>query len=495
MSLVCRGTNEALHRRGREVATALLEAGTSTYKLATEPSQEPIIPAADVFEETSTDLSDIARLPTIAECAIHLELLETFNVLREQILRSEEIDKSMGISPKREIKTGGLGDTKTLKDSTLEGRRQVKWTKYVELAVVRFLAWQASLVDSKPLDKAPPLDVLLVWHSFLLNPVLFKTHCQKEPLYKLEFPWRDIRACINNRDWSWTSDPDGPPELFHILANWHNYTASITITQNNRTTRNRDGTFPSFFSKPDPFALTNFSLTAAPPSVAAISPTIPIYPIGTALSKIYGNSNDNGNASDPNITSCSSSSLTLALATALFAAVIRQTSFTEKMHTHLWIRSPCTKGTLRRAISRYASFLYLMKSSRVKVKLAVPTLEIDLAWHTHQLSSGSRYANAMQILVGRFVNHDDGIDETKLGEGGKETSRAWMIEFGEGYRRCLCWDCETLVDELEREKKGGNEKVDMKVVVKGVEARVRYHRAVEAARRKGRALPIWEGNL
>ncbi|KAF8582970.1 hypothetical protein K439DRAFT_1285906, partial [Ramaria rubella] len=43
----------------------------------------------------------------------------------------------------------------------------------------------------------------------------------------------------------------------------------------------------------------------------------------------------------------------------------------------------------------------------------VPTLDIDLGWHTHQLS-GARYMSDTVRHVGRYVDHDDKIEEGVL---------------------------------------------------------------------------------
>src|SRR5205085_3969039 len=122
------------------------------------------------------DLDSLA-LPSPAECAVHLELPETFYVMRQRILKSEAIDKTFGIDPNHKLVTGPDGEERKLKDDTLWDRRQVKWPKYIESAVARFLYWQKTLDDGgtgsgcSQIEEQtlPPLDVIMVWHSFLLN--------------------------------------------------------------------------------------------------------------------------------------------------------------------------------------------------------------------------------------------------------------------------------------------------------------------------------------
>ncbi|KAK4122062.1 hypothetical protein N657DRAFT_682526 [Parathielavia appendiculata] len=66
--------------------------------------------------------------------------------------------------------------------------------------------------------------------------------------------------------------------------------------------------------------------------------------------------------------------------------ITRQAAFVDKMHRHLWIRAPSLEGTVRRAVEKYDSFLRLF--ALYPGEMLVPTLDIDLVWHTHQLSAG-----------------------------------------------------------------------------------------------------------
>ncbi|KAK4444485.1 hypothetical protein QBC34DRAFT_415016 [Podospora aff. communis PSN243] len=484
MTLSCRFTNEALHNQGHQVVGALLTGGEaiSGYKPAKGSSEIPVIPAPEIFQQETriTEKDPGARLPTVSECAIHLELLEVFFVLRERILRSAEIDKSMGISLKRETKTGHKGDKKTLKDDTFETRRKTKWPKYVEFAVARFLDWRCELAKmTRPGDIAsfhyplPSLDVLMVWHSFLLNPLLFNKHCRNELIYDLPFPWQRIHECINNSDWSFQLPADDTTQttpLFDVLSTWESH---IPFESSNPPPT----PLPSFFSpaakKPaaPSLLLPAFTLTSAP--ALSLTSSLP-----TAISRHA--SLFKTIATTPPLRT---------LGEALHAAVLRQTSFIDKMNSHLWIRSPSLESTLTRAISRYSSFLLLMR--RNKGKMLVPTVDIDLVWHTHQCSGGRNYATGVKERVGRFVNHDDDLAQGVLTDGAADTRKLWRLQVGGEYKRCGCWDCEGMLEEVERAVKEGKGEVevDMDAVVKRVEERVRYYRAVEAARRKRRPLP------
>ncbi|KAG6811928.1 hypothetical protein H0H93_014102, partial [Arthromyces matolae] len=67
----------------------------------------------------------------------------------------------------------------------------------------------------------------------------------------------------------------------------------------------------------------------------------------------------------------------------------------------------------------------------------VPTLDIDLAWHTHQLL-GETYQSNCQLYVGRYVDHDDKVEENVLSTSFDLTCRAWLDRYGIPYTHCGC---------------------------------------------------------
>jgi hypothetical protein len=162
------------------------------------------------------------------------------------------------------------------------------------------------------------------------------------------------------------------------------------------------------------------------------------------------------------------------------------------MHRHLWIRAPSLAGTLRRSIDRYDSFLRLF--ALYPGEMLVPTLDIDLVWHTHQLSA-ARYQGDMLWRTGRFIDHDDKLGTGVLKGGMDRTREVWKMRVGGEYEVCLCWECEAVVDAWEGMGDGVLDG-DEEVVRDAVQAEVEYYRVVEMARRKGwRMLPVrvWEG--
>ncbi|KZP04393.1 hypothetical protein FIBSPDRAFT_767494 [Athelia psychrophila] len=124
----------------------------------------------------------------------------------------------------------------------------------------------------------------------------------------------------------------------------------------------------------------------------------------------------------------------------LVGAVLRQGSFVEKMHDLRWTEQgyfdgPEDQVVLQHSVARYHAFLDLIASSHGG--FFVPTLDIDLAWHTHQLS-GSQYMKDTLQYVGRHLDHDDKVEEDHLSHSFDETCHAWHSKFHVAYMHCGC---------------------------------------------------------
>ncbi|KAH7905898.1 hypothetical protein BJ138DRAFT_1017075 [Hygrophoropsis aurantiaca] len=124
----------------------------------------------------------------------------------------------------------------------------------------------------------------------------------------------------------------------------------------------------------------------------------------------------------------------------LVEAVLRQGIFTKKMGDMGWLQSAAFKeGTKARiledCIARYHGFLDLMASS--PGTMFVPTLDIDLVWHSHQLMA-SRYLIDCEIYVGRSIDHEHTVEESRLSLAFDETCHAWLSRFHVPYMQCGC---------------------------------------------------------
>lgn len=124
--------------------------------------------------------------------------------------------------------------------------------------------------------------------------------------------------------------------------------------------------------------------------------------------------------------------------------------------------------------------------------MLVPTLDIDLVWHTHQCSA-LRYQKDIESYTGRFIDHNDKLGSNVLGDGMEETRDLYRIRFGKEYSICLCWDCEATLSAGEKLKLGlaGHES-SVKRCAELVSMQVTFYRVVEDARRADKPLPVWD---
>jgi hypothetical protein len=92
----------------------------------------------------------------------------------------------------------------------------------------------------------------------------------------------------------------------------------------------------------------------------------------------------------------------------LAKACSRQSKFVKSISVPLY-RS---KNILTHAIQQYHQFLLVVKRSREQDnQFMVPSIAIDLVWHTHQLLSTSNYIEETTRIAGFPVNHNDNIEE------------------------------------------------------------------------------------
>ncbi|KAJ5384933.1 Protein of unknown function DUF1399 [Penicillium concentricum] len=129
----------------------------------------------------------------------------------------------------------------------------------------------------------------------------------------------------------------------------------------------------------------------------------------------------------------------------LVGAVIRQGTFVDKMDQIDWLHSPTVFNTMDRLIKKYEVFFQIMMDN--PRNMAVPTLDVDLAWHTHQLSPLRYYEHSTSKLTRSglrvFIDHDDKVDEGKLSDGFAWTSKMYRRATDGGiYSECTCWYCE-----------------------------------------------------
>ncbi|KXH32314.1 hypothetical protein CSIM01_05736 [Colletotrichum simmondsii] len=128
----------------------------------------------------------------------------------------------------------------------------------------------------------------------------------------------------------------------------------------------------------------------------------------------------------------------------LVGCVMRQATFTEKMCKLNWLHFPTARDIMTELLKKYDRFVEIIAiASSTGDKVAVPTLDVDLAWHTHQLSPQSYFVFTL-AKTGAFVDHNDKVDEDRLSTAFEWTSKTYQEKYGEIYSECKCWYCETV---------------------------------------------------
>ncbi|QRV82579.1 dammaradiene synthase [Ceratobasidium sp. AG-Ba] len=98
-------------------------------------------------------------------------------------------------------------------------------------------------------------------------------------------------------------------------------------------------------------------------------------------------------------------------------------------------RGLVARGGQQQCITRYCAWLNIM--SKFTKGMLVPTLVSDLVWHTHQLKHEAYRAQTLS-LFGRFPDHDDKIEENKLSDAYDQTAKYWEEQYGVPYHVCGC---------------------------------------------------------
>ncbi|KAG8746355.1 hypothetical protein FRC10_005344 [Ceratobasidium sp. 414] len=118
-----------------------------------------------------------------------------------------------------------------------------------------------------------------------------------------------------------------------------------------------------------------------------------------------------------------------AMRQSKFAAQMEELGWTDKLHFG------AHPELITSAITQYHLFLDLFAHNPSRP--LVPTLLVDLGWHTHMLNAEAYREDSMR-LFGRYMNHDDKVEEGKLASAFDDTSRLWKSRFNENYSNCGC---------------------------------------------------------
>ncbi|KAK4243257.1 hypothetical protein C7999DRAFT_18376, partial [Corynascus novoguineensis] len=112
----------------------------------------------------------------------------------------------------------------------------------------------------------------------------------------------------------------------------------------------------------------------------------------------------------------------------LWDAPLRQTAFVKRILAETATATALDPAWVGAHQARYFKFLGLIQ--RHPSTTFVPTIDIDLVWHTHQLSPAA-YDAYCRAHVGRPVNHDDTIAAPGRSTALFDTKHLWALDYQE----------------------------------------------------------------
>ncbi|KAJ5240596.1 uncharacterized protein N7469_002187 [Penicillium citrinum] len=506
--------------------------------------------------DTSASLNDLSQVNSITstnnvtaqESVAHLKLISAIASLRDSVRKTDNLfgicdNDARGFSePRKQAQAASCVQEK-------------RWAVYVARAVERFTTWWETTVPSPEtieisspdtpetnvlwsVDMLPPLDIIMVWHSFMLNPRAFLEDClrhRKMRFWATGLPWNIIIQSLNSstyqfdpgeqarvnfekmcgRPWNnlsespmksllclkcneklaapWTEGSFGcDPGVAYAHCKGYADKSMRVSCPSCKHSITHDGLSVQAFRKdvqtllidglPMPGTLLSMNGTPADDhTIDGVS--FPNRLIKEAIRSEILQLTDRTLNEDNSIglirdylESClkdrslirrvngkaltsrnSSTAERVSLRNMLsrywdnpsvfsinlIGAVIRQGTFIDKAERIGWIRSPTLEATIGHFITKYGNFFQII--SKNKGHAVVPTLDIDLVWHTHQLSPARYYRFSTSLTDGIFVDHDDKVDELKLNDAFMWTSLQYQkITGGELYSECTCWYCDAV---------------------------------------------------
>ncbi|RDH39457.1 hypothetical protein BDQ94DRAFT_165168 [Aspergillus welwitschiae] len=512
-----------------------------------------------ILSDVPTSPSPVPTFITPKQCVTHLKLLSAFAELRDVISNNDGL---FGLYDQGEHREN------VARDNYQDLVREKRWAVYVSRAVKRYTDWWFRCLPSqKPLptmadirkdayakvvkpkkivqwheDVLPPLDVLMVWHSHMLNPRKYLEDCiryGKMCVWGARFPWELVDRQIDGTTFEYTTTGEARRYFeTHINSSWDNLFDPPTTTvpcpncgiqivvewtmgqdladvklpfedftgladkgfratchncqyqidhdrlklakwrQDVRSLLEQNRPMPGCFYnlRGVPFPVSQSWKDAAflYPSqlIRVVANDILEYTnpktnkchniaaVRNYLNKRLQERRVLQQAHDSIISKvrpvrtekiCIRRMISRywdnfgPFSLDLLGAVIRQGKFIQQMDRTNWFRSPTLQATISRSIKKYSVFFGIMADN--PKQMAVPTLDVDLAWHTHQLSPMQYYNCSVGLASSplRFMDHNDKVDEVDLTIGFEWTCKAYReVTDGEIYSECVCWFCEAV---------------------------------------------------
>lgn len=475
-------------------------------------------------------------IPTINEAIVHLKLLKAFQVMKNKVLIDYETDE--------------------------EEYCEKRWQSFITLAVRRFIIFVSAIRVNAPggqlgpgtesqifnnanikqdsfvkfmNDLMPPLDVIMVWHSFLLNPKTFYDTCLRTNVLRFAnfpLPLYKLNQFIDNYTFEFNVNPTPQENYLNLIKSFTNderdyqydiatkfslykqtvrfycpgctkvLTDWVRISDENQmglADRNlsvrklRSRSFVVEELPPSkcpcinismitheslrilhliidarrkypllPGTFKYFSLVICNPKYSARSPTTLSEDICLAVQKSYlatkdlttiindipkeyANETTRRRVILRNYLQFNYISATvengIEVGEDLVGCVLRQERFLEKINKMDWLHSPLIHESLLESLIRYKRFFLMLTADRYRLNILVPTLDIDLLWHTYQLSMYGYFRDCRTSPCHYVIDHDDKIDENRLDDAFARTARRYRHLFKDNYSICYCQYC------------------------------------------------------
>ncbi|KAK6454495.1 uncharacterized protein RJT20DRAFT_146576 [Scheffersomyces xylosifermentans] len=512
-------TNRVKSNAFIEVLKSADEKSFASYKYAKNLDKAELLSDSDIKEGTPS----IDHIPVVADTISHLKLLKAFSVLRKQIVGNNQ-----------------------------DGYAMKTWQVFVTNATRRFVVFITALKkylgeapvriteEKKLFDKGftrndrviaiidsllPPLDVLMVWHAFLLNPRSFYDNMMRNDMFSFAnfpLPLKKIQESISNETFQYNPRQelkdnylevirgfsDDPVDSIYEFETYSMFEALVSVCcpickrvilrnipyTNDTNTGFADDSFTQMTNTNEcncdfPKKITHeelrkrqlyYDMTRAVPLPGVyryysgkiggrdirtrrdpdiVNVMVKGKFVKWSLGKIRTNSLESTISSSINrprnfylhmkvllrlYFSMNLIYLNVAKGLPIYedlvGCVFRQERFVEKMNDLDWLHSPVIKESLAESTIRYSRF-FKMLTVFYPNNMLVPTLDIDLIWHTHQLSLHNYFMDCMNSKVGYVVDHDDKVETIKLDLSFETTSKLYRAKFKQDYSICFCWYC------------------------------------------------------
>ncbi|KAG8896555.1 hypothetical protein FRC01_011726, partial [Tulasnella sp. 417] len=345
-----------------------------------------------------------------------------------------------------------------------------RWAVFLQRAVYRFEQWAVRMIGGEGQEEVvgdapraltpnemPPLDVIMVWHTYMLNPRAYYEDCLRKLPGLLQigsFPLMQLAGKI---------DPETllplPPSEGRVSA-FTSFTGQPFDVPINTTSEETVAVFcpncyqpnatPWITFKGDGFGQRGYGCICEYCRFMFTRESLGVRRFYEDMEKCIVNPDrfflantivdyHSGTPTEPKW-SQTLTSIVLGLRHGTtrpappealgqqigwtMKAVLRQMKFIDKMVSLGFTeqgRWEEDRDTLTRCVVRYHHFLDLMAST--PGNFVVPTLDIDLAWHTHQLLCNS-YRKLTEI-IGLVPDHDDKVSQGPLSDAYDKTAEAW----------------------------------------------------------------------